>query len=463
MKIDKRDLGYLQVNGQYRVVKKMIESPDFYPRIKSIVKASAFTDINTRTIVEYIIKYYDEKGITPTYKNVEFIIKDKSDTVESVKSLAETLNNIKKEELLNGQEEAVESAINTLKTIESLRICTNELKNLKENGYKEDMAQKYAEERQSMNRTTDVNFIDAEELLNRIFEEDSDNRRIPTGINELDKQLNGGLPCGSVNLLIAGTGVGKTTLSSIIAITSATMHCRVLHIFFEDRKEDIGRKYYASLTGHYTQEYYKTNPNYESLKQEILGNSEMMDILTNYIKPIRMENCETSFADVKNMIQNLITVKGWKPDLVIVDYISCMRTSSNKQTAMNADESRLYERIMRQFEAYSSESDICFLIMQQTNRNANQEKTKGDKMGNIQGSYRMIQPCSTVLYLERAKNTGDFNSINLSLEKCRGCEPREWQNAKLNNGNCQIDLSQVIRTNEELEFDDDDTKYTAHI
>lgn len=50
---------------------------------------------------------------------------------------------------------------------------------------------------------------------------DTPKERVRTGIKELDKQLNGGIPKGMLALLIAGTGVGKTTLGSIICCGSA--------------------------------------------------------------------------------------------------------------------------------------------------------------------------------------------------------------------------------------------------
>ena len=65
----------------------------------------------------------------------------------------------------------------------------------------------------------------------------------------------------------------------------------------------------------------------------------------------------------------------------------------------------------------------------------------------------MTQPASFILYLNRPRGTKDYSTANLYLDKCRGCEPKSWEGIKLDNGTCQIDLSETIRNDEDLEYD----------
>ena len=51
--------------------------------------------------------------------------------------------------------------------------------------------------------------------------------------------LNGGLEKSRVGLLVAKTGVGKTTLSTMFAVGAISYHYNVLHIVFEDTVDDI--------------------------------------------------------------------------------------------------------------------------------------------------------------------------------------------------------------------------------
>ena len=88
------------------------------------------------------------------------------------------------------------------------------------------------------------------------------------------------------------------------------------------------------------------------------------------------------------------------------------------------------------------EFNLAIWAEQQTNRDAFKADTANNRIGNVQGSFRITQPCSFILYLSRASDeSGSYNRANLYLDKCRGCQPKSWENIYLNNGTCQINLS----------------------
>ena len=58
-------------------------------------------------------------------------------------------------------------------------------------------------------------------LTPKEFSSDFKAERIPSGVPELDKMLNGGIPRGSVTLIIGPAGIGKTTLGLHFLITAA--------------------------------------------------------------------------------------------------------------------------------------------------------------------------------------------------------------------------------------------------
>ncbi|MDZ7682021.1 MAG: ATPase domain-containing protein [Fodinibius sp.] len=66
---------------------------------------------------------------------------------------------------------------------------------------------------------------------------------LPTGIDELDAMLHGGLEKGTVTLLVGATGVGKTNLGLQLLKESATRNERAVLYTFEESKELILERY----------------------------------------------------------------------------------------------------------------------------------------------------------------------------------------------------------------------------
>ena len=65
--------------------------------------------------------------------------------------------------------------------------------------------------------------------------------KIKTGIEGLDKALQGGIPEGNIVLISGGAGTGKSTLCLQILVNSAKSGEKSLYISTEQTREEIGR------------------------------------------------------------------------------------------------------------------------------------------------------------------------------------------------------------------------------
>lgn len=455
-KIDKSSLNYLGDEAQMKLVKSLIEDKELFANVYPILNESQFTEPNLIQIVKYLKTFYSQTMCVPSYKDIEIFLKETAKDQDSINKLRSVFVRLRGDELNDGQKTATDACVETLKRNEALRVLKNGIRSIDDNGYSTDKIARISDGLQNIEKTADEGeAVMAYDLIDRVFST-TPSQRIPTGIKELDEQMKGGLPKKNIGLLIAGTGVGKTTMGSIICCNAAIAGYRVLHIFFEDTVEDIGKKYYSNITHRYTSDYTSVQDR-EKYKGEILGDPKVNYALRNNLLPCRMKNSETSVDDIKNFAHKLVAVKGWKPDMIFIDYISCLRTSTDSRIAIQ-NEFQALERCMKRIEAFSQDEDIAIWVAQQTNRDAFKEETSANqRIGNVQGSFRLTQPASFILYLNRNNSGGDINRANLYLDKCRGCEPKKWENIYLNNGNMEIDLSGYIGTDtkEELEWKDE--------
>ena len=251
-KISHEDLGYLGENAQYQIVKGIIEDSEFYLSISNYLKETAFVDQQLQKFVKVITSYYKETGSIPTYKELEVILKDRTTNKEELASLHDVFNKVKGAND-NGIEITLEVAKKFFQTQELKRILKSKYEKTGRNGYSTDLLNEVLEELAGVEYGTRINkSTDLIDLMDEVLDGE-DTTKVPTGIKELDEKMNGGLEKGTLGMLIAGTGVGKSTLGSIMCCEAAVHGFKVLHIFFEDLNREIGQKYYAHLTGIKTQ------------------------------------------------------------------------------------------------------------------------------------------------------------------------------------------------------------------
>lgn len=441
---EKNTLGFLGTNGQYLIAKALIEDKEFFLKIEKSVNPNVFTDTALQKVVKIFINRYRENGELLTYKALEMLIKatnpSQTELAEFKKVFEILLSKTNDAELQLAKETSEEY----FKRIETDRILDN-FKNALKKGYTIEKLGKYLQELQNVESVDSIYAPKSVDELIDVTLSTPSTVRVQTGIFELDKVFRGGFPKGAVSLLIAGTGVGKSTLGSIICCNAANLGKKVLHIFFEDLETEIAQKYYAHLLNRNTFEFEDLATNYEKRKQlssELRSISfNAKDFLKKNVKLFRMRNGETTVEDIMTEVRKLKTLEDWVPDLIFIDYFSCLRTTSNETIRMQ-NEWQAMERCMKKIELFANSENVAILVAQQTNRNGMDEDTANKRMANIQGSYRITQPASIILYLDR---TGcEKNRANLYIDKARGCDVNgktDYENILLDNGTCQIDLS----------------------
>lgn len=425
------DFGTYGSGFQYKVVNALIENVEFSEDVLNKINPKIFTIEPLRKVVETIQEYYNNNSKLPSWDSLSIYLKSRTVDDNEMLIMRDTFKTLKETDM-SDVSDVIVFAREIINRLETLRVLDNARKSIKD-GFTDDKLFNYVEQLQNINaNSTDTSFD-----LMSFLDSDVDysvKKKVETGIPELDKCMNGGLKCGTLGLLIAGTGYGKTTLSSIMCCNALELGYKVMHIFFEDTKSEIACKYYAHLTGLYSTEFEK--PEVRKANKEKIY-SKVPDLAKN-LKLENMENGETTVQDIIAKVRHYERVEGWKPDMIFIDYFDCLRTSSNEK--LRAEKSfEMQTRTIKQIESFAKKSGIAIWVAQQTNRNGLKSETASDRYSNVQGSIGLVQTSSAVLYLDRCGS--ELNYANLYLDKIRGGTPGEWTNIYLNNGTCQIDMS----------------------
>ena len=221
------------------------------------------------------------------------------------------------------------------------------------------------------------------------------NRQVcPTGLDRIDSQdiLRGGLGRGELGVIAANTGVGKSHF--LVAMGCAAMKAgkNVIHYTFELSEHDTGKRYDSNLCNIPSNEIIER-------KKEVIDKYNSMELGKLIIK--EYPTGSASVMTLRNHIEKL-TLKGFKPSLVTVDYADVMKSSKSYDSLRHE-----LKLIYTELRNLAVELNIPIWTASQ----ANKDSSKSDVVGleNLGESYGKAQVADVVLSISRKpmeKSTG---------------------------------------------------------
>lgn len=145
--------------------------------------------------------------------------------------------------------------------------------------------------------------------------------KIPFGIDELDALTYGGLDVGDTALIVARSGVGKSTVLKHIGLYAARLGYSVLHFQLEGSEEECFTKYSQawSAQSFHSLKIGDIDEKYKAKMEKVVRDMTIMD-KDIYIYAFEQFD-EPTCVDIRNLIDTYQKEKGKVPDLVLLDSI----------------------------------------------------------------------------------------------------------------------------------------------
>lgn len=457
-KVVKNNLGYLGVEFQFRLIHAFIERQGLFRDLYSIIDQNMFSESYLRTIVGIMKEYYLKHESVPRYEELRFKINEKCFSDEENQYYHETLERLE-HTTTEGIDEVEDMAERFFKQQNLVRVA-NEIKKIASDGdmAKYDECQKLVEEAMAITRRSD-------DVSSPFDDIEGDLRKdtvitIPTGIDQLDEALGGGLDKGKVGLIMAKMGSGKTSLTTAMCAHASTYRCaqnnyegyKVLQIVFEDTHRDIHRKYFSR----YTQiENCRLNESVETTQKvrEMLLNYPDKETIRNNLRILRLHTGEKRAFDIKTEIQKKIN-EGFSPDLVVIDYFECLKPerASNKYEGEGIT--------MRQLSYIAEDLDIALWIPTQGNRGSISSELITMDQGS--GTIEKQQIAQVVMSITRPpSDSGSFGGNDgsdaiIALMKNRSGRSGVEIHLRVDNGTCTITTSNIVDFGDPLLYSQED-------
>jgi replicative DNA helicase len=422
--MNERNFGYLGTSFQQSLLKTIIEDKKFAVTIVDVIDSKYFDGPYFKYIMQNIKELYATFGVIPNYDTLsQKILAENSDA--SSKINLDTLYAIRdKDPEDNGY--VKKTSLNFCRQ-QALKKVLKESEEIMENGDFEnyDKIEDKIQKALQIGATTD----EVVDISEGVIESLADDSRVPfpTGIVGIDNLLKGGIARGELAILLAPTGIGKTTWLSKVANAGYICGANVLQIFFEDSMHNVRRKHYAVWTGIVPDEQPKH-------KHEIADMIEdMQSKKKNFLKLVKYPSGTLSINDIRNKIRKLES-EGHKIDILVLDYVDCITSEGT----MNGEEWKGEGAIMRSLESMTDEFNIAIWTATQGNRESiASEVVTTDQMG---GSIKKAQVGHVVISIGKTLEQKENNLATVTLLKSRiGKDGVVFGNCKFNNELLEID------------------------
>ena len=186
--------------------------------------------------------------------------------------------------------------------------------------------------------------------------------RIPFDISYLNKITQGGLPKKTLNIALAGTGVGKSLFMCHCAAANLTAGLNVLYITLEMAEERIAERIDANLLDIPVDEL-KITPydSYERKMDRLKRKTNGKLVIKEY------PTASAGSANFRHLLNELKIKKSFAPDIIYIDYLNICSSSRIRHGA-NVNSYTLIKAIAEELRGLAVEFGVPIVSATQTTR-----------------------------------------------------------------------------------------------
>ena len=186
--------------------------------------------------------------------------------------------------------------------------------------------------------------------------------RIPFDLDYFNKITNGGMPNKTLNVVLAGTGVGKSLFMCHVAASCLAQGKNVLYITLEMAEERIAERIDANLMN-ISLDQLKELPRalFDSRIEKIRNKTEGTLIIKEY------PTTGAHSGHFKALLNELQLKRQFKPDMIIIDYLNIC-ASSRLKAGGSVNSYTLVKSIAEELRGLAVEENVPILSATQTTR-----------------------------------------------------------------------------------------------
>ena len=429
------------------ILKNLIFNEDFSRKVLPFVKPEYFSDKTERLIHKEVNDFILKYNSLPSYEALVLSVKETNGLQEEeVKKVVEYLRdvNANKEDISKidwlidvtekfCQEKAVYNAV-----LESIHILDGKDKNQNDKG----AIPKILSDALAVTFDTNVGHDYLENSNERYDFYHRKEERIPFDLDYFNKITKGGLPAKTLNIALAGTGVGKSLFMCHVAAGAMVQGKSVLYITMEMAEEKIAERIDANLL----------NTNLDdlmSLPKDIYDKkvARVKEMTTGKLIIKEYPTAAASVTHFRALLNELNLKRNFIPDIIFIDYLNIC-ASSRLKVGSNVNSYTYVKSIAEEIRGLAVEFNVPIVSATQTTRSGFTSSDPG--LEDTSESFGLPATADLMFALVSSEELEELGQIMVKQLKNRYSDPTHYKRFVLGVDRAKMKLFDVEQSAQSL-------------
>ena len=347
------------------ILSQLIHSEQYARKVLPFLKEEYFQTITDRLLVTKIKEYMEKYNVPPSkdalyieLENTDSLSEaDYSNTVSQVEQLKQD-DDVNEQWLIDKteefcQEKAVYNAI-----MESIHIIDGKSKSKTKQAIPQVLSEALAV---SFDNHIGHDFI--EDYQQRFDFYHHKEERVPFDLDYMNRITKGGLPRKSLNIILAGTGVGKSLAMCHFAASNMMEGKNVLYITMEMAEEKIAERIDANLLNVKVDELVNLPKDmYDKKINDLRQRTPGRLIIKEY------PTASAHAGHFRHLINELKIKRNFTPDIIYIDYLNICSSSRTKAIGGTINSYTFIKAIAEELRGLAVEKNVPIVSATQTTR-----------------------------------------------------------------------------------------------
>ena len=342
---------------------QLVSNEEFARKALPHMRGDYFSDKTEKTIFEEITKFVDKYKKIPTQTSLEIEVQSRKDLNEEeykkVVAVIQTLEStdVDFDWLVDTTEQFCKDKAVYNAIVKGIQIIDGKDKNRDVSAIPSIL--------------TDALAVGFDNAVGHDYLLDSDSRydyyhtveeKIPFDLEFFNKITKGGLPPKTLNIALAGTGVGKSLFMCHVAANCLSQGKNVLYITLEMAEERIAERIDANLMNISMEDLHDLPKQmFDDKIAKIIKSTSGTLIVKEY------PTASAHSAHFRGLLKELAIKKTFKPDIIFIDYLNIC-ASSRFKGATNVNSYMYIKAIAEELRGLAVESNLPIMSATQTTR-----------------------------------------------------------------------------------------------
>ena len=344
------------------IIKNLIQNETYTRKVIPFIKSEYFTESSEKLVFEEIVNYFDKYTKSPTVEalliNLDNVT-SKGDAI--VKSSKELIGNIETDDtpldwLIDETEKWCKDRAIYIAVMDSIEVLDEKSK--RSTGEIPDLLK----DALSVSFDTHIGHDQLEDADERFEFYNTEEEKMPFDLEYFNKITKGGLPNKTLNICLAGTGVGKSLFMCHMASNCLLMGKNVLYITMEMSEERIAERIDSNVMNVPMKELPDiSKKEYDKKIQRIKNKTKGKLIIKEY------PTAAAHVGHFRHLLQELNIKKDFRPDIIFIDYLNIC-ASHRIRPGSGANSYTLVKSIAEELRGLAVEYDVPMVSATQTTR-----------------------------------------------------------------------------------------------